>query len=278
LVSNYLVTLLLNQRNKAYTSTLANITNHTQKAMTEKTIEILKSLKLGEKYSAYKPLGKQEIEEQGVLSKLKNLGILKLLKYSYTVENVKYLSKFIELQDFEKLVKYIENPNESENGIKSSLEYKILKHLKDNENGKPITLDNFHKNESLLRSKISELVKLKYITKVAELSLGTDFNVKGLRCEITINGIKYLNEIENKSENKNITNNNYGGTFIQDSDLKKARIINNPKTENNIPFKKSLIKQIISNPWLLLIVGALIAALLNSNRIMKFINENVDGI
>jgi hypothetical protein len=83
--------------------------------------------------------------------------------------------------------------------MKDTLEYKILKHLKDNENGKPITLDNFHKNENLLRLKISELVKLKYITKVAELSLDSGFSVEGLRCEIRIDGIKYLNEVESQS-------------------------------------------------------------------------------
>jgi hypothetical protein len=81
--------------------------------MTEKTINILKSLKLGEKYPTHKPLGEQEIEEQGVLSKLYNLEILKRVKYSYSVRNVKYLSKFIELQDFEKLVEYIESESKT---------------------------------------------------------------------------------------------------------------------------------------------------------------------
>ena len=77
--------------------------------MTEKTINILKSLKFGEKYPAHKPIGKQEIEEQSVLSTLYNLGILKQVKYSYSVKDVKYLSKFIELQDFKKLNEYIKN-------------------------------------------------------------------------------------------------------------------------------------------------------------------------
>lgn len=229
--------------------------------MTEKTIEILKSIKLGEKYPAHKPIGEQEIEEQKVLSKLYNLEILKRVKYSYSVRNVKYLSKFIELQDFEKLVEYVENPNEFENGIKSSLEYKILKYLKDNENGEPINLDDFHKNESLLRSKISELVKLKYITKVAELSLGTDFNIKGLRCEITINGIKYLNEIE--SDNKTTINiRNYIGrdnNGIQSSgniELKspfKQKTVNKTAKEPN---KKSWI-EILS--WIIGSIVGLIA-------------------
>jgi hypothetical protein len=171
--------------------------------MKKETIKALKDLRMGEDFPIYKPSGDVEIEIFETLSKLKNLGVLKLeskTRYkTYLVNDSKLLSKFIELKDFEKLVEYIENTNEPENGIKSSLEYKILKHLKDNENGRPISLDNFHKNENLLRSKISELVKLKYITKVAELSLDSGFSVEGLRCEIRIDGIKYLNEVESQS-------------------------------------------------------------------------------
>ncbi|UAM98382.1 hypothetical protein K8354_00715 [Polaribacter litorisediminis] len=228
--------------------------------MTEKTINILKSLKIGETYPAHKPFGKQEIEEQSVLSKLYNLEILKRVKYSYSVGNIKYLSKFIELQDFEKLTEYIGNANESKNGMKSTLEYKILKFLKDNENGKPISLDNYHKNESLLKSKIAELVKLKYITKVAELSLGTDFSAKGLRCKITTNGIKYLNEIE--SENKTTVNienfigrDNYGN---QSSNFSNSTITTN-NNANSQPTEK---KNLISRFWKLISENKLISGIL----------------
>ena len=89
---------------------------------------------------------------------------------------------------------------------------------------------------------------------------------------------KHIEKKELESTNKNITNNNFGGTLIQDSDLKNARIINKPKTENNIPLKKSLIQKLLSNPWLIGIIFAIIAALLNADRVMKFINEKVDGL
>ena len=85
--------------------------------MTEKTISILKSLKLGEIYPAHKPLGKQEIEEQGILSKLYRLDVLsKTPRGSYKIGNSKLLSKFIELQDLDKLSEYIENISEYEKG------------------------------------------------------------------------------------------------------------------------------------------------------------------
>lgn len=84
--------------------------------MTEKTINILKSLKIGEIYPAYKPIGKQEIEEQEILSKLYRIEVLsKTPKGSYKVGNSKLLSKFIELKDFKKLVEYIENESTNQN-------------------------------------------------------------------------------------------------------------------------------------------------------------------
>ncbi|MEZ7494518.1 hypothetical protein QO206_03410 [Leeuwenhoekiella aequorea] len=94
--------------------------------MKKGTIDNLKKLKLGERLSSYKPLSEEEKELQNTLSKLKNFGILSLNKNSYSVLNFKLLSKFIELQDFEKLAEYIENPNELENGIKSIVNNGIL--------------------------------------------------------------------------------------------------------------------------------------------------------
>jgi hypothetical protein len=78
--------------------------------MTKETIEILKSLKTGEIYGSHKPIGKQEIEEQGILSKLYIFNVLsKTPKGAYKIGNSKLLAKFIELQDLEKLSEYIEN-------------------------------------------------------------------------------------------------------------------------------------------------------------------------
>jgi ABC-type ATPase with predicted acetyltransferase domain len=89
--------------------------------------------------------------------------------------------------------------------MKKTLEYKILKYLHDNENGKPISLDNFIENEDLLRRKVSELFREKKITKDSELSLSTGFSISGIKCMITTKGVKWLHDI--KKENKSIFNN-----------------------------------------------------------------------
>jgi hypothetical protein len=188
--------------------------------MKKETIDSLKKLKLGERLSSYKPLSEEEKELQNTLSKLKNFGILSLNKNSYSVLNFKLLSKFIELQNFEKLAEYIENPNELENGIKSSLEYKILKHLEENDNGEYIDMSEFNSDLKLLTYKLSSLAKKpeKYIS----IDLGTSFRFENgskferdcILAKIEFNGIKYLNEIDNQSlvfsinqeTNKNNTN------------------------------------------------------------------------
>ena len=72
--------------------------------------------------------------------------------------------------------------------------------------------------------------------------------------------------------------NSSAGTLIQDSDLNKALIKIKAKTENNTPLKKSLIQKLLSNPWLIGLVFAIIAAILNSDRIMNFINDKINGI
>jgi hypothetical protein len=166
--------------------------------------------------------------------------------------------------------------------MKGSTEHKILRFLKDNENGDFINITNLIEDRKLLESKLKSLSKepekyISYSPPIFFFGVGLPNKENNeLKAKIEINGIILLDKIE-KGE-KSITNNNFGGTFIQDSDLRKARTINKPKTVNNTPLKKSLIEKIISHPWILLIAGLLIAAFLNSDRIMKFINEIMDGL
>jgi hypothetical protein len=166
--------------------------------------------------------------------------------------------------------------------MKGSIEHKILRYLKDNDNGDFINVTNIIDDRKLLESKLQSLSEEpeKYISfrfPVFFFGIGLPNKENNeLKAKIEINGIVLLDKIENGE--KSITNNNFGGTFIQDSDLRKARTINKPKTVNNTPLKKSLIEKIISHPWILLIAGLLIAAFLNSDRIMKFINEIMDGL
>jgi hypothetical protein len=170
--------------------------------------------------------------------------------------------------------------------MKGGTEHKILRFLKDNENGDFINVTNLIEDRKLLESKLQSLAKEpeKYISvRFPVFFFGVGIPNKEnneLKAKIEINGIILLDQIENGDKNttENIFNGNFNGNFIHDSEFKKARIINKPKNVNNTPLKKSLIEKIISHPWMLLIVGALIAALLNSDRIMRFINEIMDGL
>lgn len=49
--------------------------------------------------------------------------------------------------------------------MKNTLEYKILKYLYDNDNGKYISVDHIENNGDLLESKINNLLKSKYIDR-----------------------------------------------------------------------------------------------------------------
>lgn len=193
----------------------------------------------------------------------------------------KLLSKFIELRDFDKLVEYIENPNLSENGIKGSLEYKILKYLEQNDNGEFIDMSNFSSDFKLLKNKLHSLSNSdnKYISFFSgsdhRLPNGTRIDKSSeLRAKIEFKGIKYLNELENTK--KSIVNN---GILIQDSLLEKSPIKQNinPAPKNNTE-KKSLFMRIFLNPWVVGISLIIIAAVLGTERIKYWIDSYVNGL
>lgn len=111
---------------------------------------------------------------------------------------------------------------------------------------------------------------------------GESCKLKSKGAEIGRNGgwLKYL-EKEKINDLAPKTINVYGdnnGFINQESDFKKAHLINKRKTSNNIPLQKSLIQKILSNPWLILIVGAVISALLSADRVMGFINNYINTI
>jgi hypothetical protein len=164
--------------------------------------------------------------------------------------------------------------------MKDTLEYKILKHLKDNDNGEYIDLSEFISDLKLLRIKLSSLSKKpeKYISFDGGTDIrfgdGDNFKRECTLAKIEFSGIKYMNEIENG--NKTITNN---GILIQDSFLDKSPIKQktNPAPNNN-PEKKSLFKRIYSDPWIVGISLLIIAALLNAERIKNWIDKIIENI
>jgi hypothetical protein len=60
--------------------------------------------------------------------------------------------------------------------------------------------------------------------------------------------------------------------------INKLLINKKLKTENNTPLKKSLIEKISSHPLGIIIISGLFAGVINSKRVMRFINEWVDWV
>jgi hypothetical protein len=138
--------------------------------------------------------------------------------------------------------------------MKGSTEYKILRFLKDNDNGDFINITNLIEDRKLLESKLQSLAKepekfISVIFPVFFFGVGLSNKENNeLKAKIEINGIILLDKIENGD--KNITNNgiyietneNKGTQSFEKTEYKK---INN-KQEINPNEKKSIWSKIIS--------------------------------
>jgi hypothetical protein len=120
--------------------------------------------------------------------------------------------------------------------MKGSIEYKILRYLKDNDNGEYINVTNIIDDRKLLESKLHSLSKepKKYISTMFPvfffgIGLPNSKNDE-LKAKIEINGIILLDKIEN-CEN-NITNNNFGGDF-------EGNFIQSNNNKGNQSFEKT---------------------------------------
>lgn len=155
--------------------------------------------------------------------------------------------------------------------MKDTLEYKILRHLKDNDNGDFIVMKGFIEDEVKLTNKLLSLSKTpeKYISFSGPVTIfGGSSPPKTfgtIAAKIEFNGIKYLNEIEKEDKIKTINN---SGVYIEANDNKGTQSFDDIETKNKVntnpkikPEQKSLVKKIFSNPWTLLFVGILIEEL-----------------
>ena len=80
-----------------------------------------------------------------------------------------------------------------------TLEYKILKHLQENDNGDYVDLSFIDENKKLLNSKLKELIEKKFIKRTATPYVTDSYiSSKNPVYKILIDGIKYVNEIESK--------------------------------------------------------------------------------
>ena len=171
--------------------------------------------------------------------------------------------------------------------MKETLEYKILKYLSKNDNGKFIKVSNLNEDKFLLISKIENLTKDNLIDskntyiriKVGNINSSSEIQIPV--CKIQFKGIEYLKNIDKKIKS-NITNNFNSsaiGQLNQESTFSESPI--SIKT-NDIPSKKpetkSRLKKLLSNPWVIGISLALVTTVLNGKRVMIYINDILDNI
>ena len=90
-------------------------------------------------------------------------------------------------------------------GMKDTLEYKILRFLKDNDNGDFINVTNLIEDRKLLESKLQSLAKkpekyISYIPPIFFFGFGLPNKENNeLKAKIEVNGIILLDKIENQS-------------------------------------------------------------------------------
>jgi hypothetical protein len=150
--------------------------------------------------------------------------------------------------------------------MKGTLEYKILKYLKENDNGEYLDMSEFISDLKLLRIKLSSLAKKpeKYISfdggTDVRFGNGNNFKRECTLAKIEFNGIKYLGEIEKKE--KTIVNiesfiggDNYGN--------QSSNFSNSPQTINiNANIKPTEKNSLITKFWKLISESKLISGIL----------------
>ena len=152
--------------------------------------------------------------------------------------------------------------------MKDTLEYKILKYLSENDNGSLINVNLLSENKDLLNKSIIDLKNKKLVN--AKRYISND-NGRYFLCQITFEGKIFFNAL--KSDNNNIEN--YDSDFLSNPIPTNTQAIENP---NNKPVTKSILNKSISSPWLIGLTFALLAAVFNANRVMKFINNIIDNL
>lgn len=153
-----------------------------------------------------------------------------------------------------------------------TLEYKILKHLSENDNGNYIDISFLSENKNLMLEKVRQLKKLEYLTFYPTTSLASSIPSPTPKCKIQLAGKMFLSEIELKNNSvTNHFNNSNIGQFNQDSEFFESPNSIKTKAEpSKSPEIKSSLKKFFSNSWVLLISGITIEEI-TLGKIYKFI-------
>ncbi|KGL59032.1 hypothetical protein [Polaribacter sp. Hel1_85] len=146
--------------------------------------------------------------------------------------------------------------------MKGTLEYKILKHLSENNNGKLIDISEIEENKEQLKSVIKDLKEREFIetepyppnVKINDGWVSAGDSEKPEKCKIKFLGIEYLDNLERSIIELNLAESNIKANNLNKNIAKK--------NEKNEKFNKfSTISNIIIG---LLNVGLLIWQILKS--------------
>ena len=105
-----------------------------------------------------------------------------------------------------------------------NLEYKILRFLKDNENGKYTNIYTDFKYNELFKQKISTLLNFKYISEGRELISKTETKEQyKLLYKIEFKGVEYLNSLEKSITEKKLSESNLKANELNEKISKRNK-------------------------------------------------------
>lgn len=172
--------------------------------------------------------------------------------------------------------------------INNTPEYKILKYLSENDNGKFIDISTLFENKSLIKQRAAELKKQDFIA----IKPTTRISITGMSnytaktyCKIKPLRNKFLFDIDSQNNNPitNNFNNSQVGQLAQDSSFSNSlTTINTTPSYHNESDKKPIISRFLNaiseNKLITGTILLILAAIIKSNRIIALINYLIDSI
>lgn len=165
--------------------------------------------------------------------------------------------------------------------MKNTLEYKILKYLSESNNDNFANVELLTDNYEVLKSKLISLDKEKLIHFPQPPNVvGIKFEPK-LKAKIEFKGIEFLRKMESEIMIETSINDSEIGKLNQESELLLDSNSFKRKTKDTLSSKikiKSQLITIVSNPFFIGVLLALFTAVLNSEKVMNFINDVLNNL
>jgi hypothetical protein len=149
--------------------------------------------------------------------------------------------------------------------MKDTLEYKILKYLFENDNAELININLLSENKVLLNKSILDLRSKGLINAKKYTSDGYD---KYFLCQINFEGKIFFNALKSGNDRRNY-HSDFGPYITPLSANLETNLEENQKTR---------LSTFLSNPWVIGVALALLAAILNGERVVRFINKILNSL